>query len=683
MRFTFHSTVARSGHYRADIDGLRAVAVLSVVFFHTRISGFTGGFVGVDVFFVISGYLITSIIAKDMFQDDFSFLAFYERRMRRIFPALFFLIFVCTFVAAILLAPSDLLVFAKTMIATTCFLSNFYFLRHAAAGGYFANLNDLQALLHTWSLAVEEQFYLLFPALLFALVKWTRRRTVQWLSVFALISFLLSIKLLRHHPSMAFYMLVPRAWELLMGSLLALKVVPPVNRRMVREIAAAAGLVLIACADFFYTDQTPFPGLAAFVPCFGAWLVIYAGEQGASWANTVLTFPPLVFIGVISYSLYLWHWPLIVFTQYFSGHDLRGFQTLGVILVSVLMAFISFEFVESRFRGRNAAFSRRQIFALGFAASVAALMLGVIAVRSNGLPQRYDAATRNLVIENAARRHDFEEVCTNFHTDPHSLADINFCNFDPDAGKKILFWGDSHVQQLYPAVKHLYDSGALEGRGAVFAIANSCMPVEHMNGTGKGFHCDTFSTLAMKRAEMNDIDTVFIGFNTWWSYNKNGICPSVNGKCIPGASSSENRRMFISELANEIHTLKALGKNVIICLPFPDYNESVPDLEIRNAVFGRFGLAGGAIDQTLPDLRAQIAELAQTSGAIIFDPRKSLCGNGPCINQIGGVSIYIDNNHIAASQIGILEDDLKQVLEKLPAAALPESSSRQAQPAQL
>ncbi len=287
MRFTFHSTAARSGHYRADIDGLRAVAVLSVLFFHTKIPGFPGGFVGVDVFFVISGYLITSIIAKDMFLGKFSFQAFYERRMRRIFPAIFFLIFACAFIAAILFTPEDFLAFAKTMIATTCFLSNFYFLQHSASGGYFANISQLQALLHTWSLAVEEQFYLLFPAVLFVLVRWARR-AVQWCLCSCLHLVPLQYRCCGSPTNAAFYMLFPRAWELLMGSLLALKAVPPISLRVIREIAGAAGLALIVCADILFTDQTPFPGLVRFVPCFGAGLILYAGEQGSSWANSAL-----------------------------------------------------------------------------------------------------------------------------------------------------------------------------------------------------------------------------------------------------------------------------------------------------------------------------------------------------------------------------------------------------------
>jgi peptidoglycan/LPS O-acetylase OafA/YrhL len=676
MRLTFQSTVARSSQYRADIDGLRAIAVLSVVFFHTKIPGFAGGFVGVDVFFVISGYLITSIIAKDIFQGNFSFLAFYERRMRRIFPALFFLIFSCTLIAAVLLAPSDFMVFAKTMIATTCFLSNFYFLKHAATGGYFANLSDLQALLHTWSLAVEEQFYLLFPALLVVLVKWAKQSAKHFLFVLAIASFVLSAWLTPRNQSAAFYMLFPRAWELLIGSLLALKAVPPITRRWVREIAGTAGLALIASADVLFTDQTPFPGMSAFVPCFGAWLVIYAGEKGASWAGNILTFPPLVFIGVISYAMYLWHWPLIVFSQYFFLGDLSRSATVAVIAGSVLMAFISFEFVESRFRGRNAAFSRRQIFSLGFAASTVSLLLGMIVLRSDGLPQRYDASTRNLVKENEDRRHDFQEACSNWKTDPQSLADINFCNLGPAASRKILFWGDSHVQQLYPVVGHLYDSGALQGRGVVFVTANSCPPIEHMNDPRRGFHCDTFSVLVMQRAEMNDIDTVFIGFSTWWAYIQNGICPWVNGRCRNGISLEETRRFSLTELSGQIQRLRTDGKRVIICLPFPIYDKQIPNLEIRNAVLSRFGLSREANDSTSPAFAEQILATSKTAGADVFDPRQSLCTNGVCTTQINGVSIYIDNNHIAASQVGILEDNLRQVLQKLPVDSGPESSGQ-------
>ena len=677
MRFTFQSTLSRSSQYRPDIDGLRAVAVLSVLFFHAKVPGFPGGFVGVDVFFVISGYLITSIVAREILSERFSFLSFYERRIRRIFPALFFLIFTCALIAAFLFAPEDFLAFAKAMVATTCFLSNFFFLHHSAAGGYFANISDVQALLHTWSLAVEEQFYLLFPALLLLLMRWTKRHAAKVLFVVAIISFALSVRLTHRNPTEAFYMLSSRAWELLLGSLLALKAVPPIKLRLVRELSAAAGLALILCADFLFTSQTPFPGPGAFLPCLGAWLIIYAGEQGSSCASFILTFPPLVFIGVISYSLYLWHWPLIVFTQYFSASALSNSETVGVILASVVMAFISFEFVESPFRGHGSAFSRRQVFSLSAAASLASLVLGFAIYKTGGLPQRYDAPTRRLVIENSARRHDYEEVCSNWKTNPHSLSDINFCVLGPGAGRKILFWGDSHVQQLYPLIQRFYNNNELQDRGAIFAIGNSCPPAQHMNDTREGFHCDSFSTLVLTRAEQPDIDTVFIGFNTWWSSHKNGICLSANGRCVDKPSLEKIRRLFLSDLSDEIRTLTALGKRVVICLPFPAYDKSIPNLEIRNAIFSKVGLADQATDYTLPAFREQIIDLSKASGADIFDPRKSLCSGTLCITQIDGVSIYIDNNHIAKSQIGILEDNLRQVLERQPALPAPQHQAFQ------
>ena len=656
FQFAFHSVVAGSSQYRPDIDGLRAVAVLSVVFFHAKLFALKGGFVGVDIFFVISGYLITLIIAKEMLLGRFSFIDFYERRMRRIFPALFFLLSLCTLIAAILFAPSDLLVFAKALIATTCFLSNFFFLRHSTAGGYFGNISEFQALLHTWSLAVEEQFYLLFPAVLLIIIKWSKQRTAQVLTSLALLSFLSCVWLTRHHASAAFYMLLPRAWELLMGSLLAVKAFPMVSGRAPREIGGTAGLALTICAVFMFTDQTPFPGWHAVIPCLGACLIIYAGEQKSSWVNILLSFPPLVFIGVISYSLYLWHWPLIVFAKYFLGRELAGTEALGVVLASLLMAFISFELVESRFRGRNSTFSRRQIFSLGLAASTGSLILGIILVGTGGLPQRYDPSTRSLVLANSARRDDFEEVCSNWKTNPRSFAEMNVCNLGAPNSHKILFWGDSHIQQLYPIVDDLYQKGELQNYGATFAIANSCPPTEHLNGAGGGLHCDTISTIIMSRAEQPDIDTVMIGFNTYWSYNEGSLCPSVNGKCVARASDTEIRSLFLVELSDHIRRLRALGKRVIVCLPFPAYDRSVPLLEIRNAAFARFGLAGAAVDKTLPDLREQIIESAKTSNAAIFDPRASLCRNDHCINEINGVSIYTDNNHIAASQIGILED---------------------------
>src|SRR6185437_6734580 len=362
MRLIFHSQLARSKNYRADIDGLRAIAVLPVVFYHAKVGGFSGGYVGVDIFYVISGYLITSLIARDIAVQKFSFVSFYERRIRRIFPAVFGVMLFCVAVGAVLLTPKDLVAFAKSMVAMTFFASNLLFTREGGAAAYFGDASKNQVLLHTWSLSVEEQFYLFFPALLFLLTRWAKKWRSEAILVIAAVSFLISLWAVQLRPVAAFYHLVPRAWELLIGALLALRFVPPLTHRVLRELAGILGLVLIAWAVFSFSDSTPFPGIYAVAPCLGAWLVIYAGENGLSCVRSVLSLQPLVFIGVISYSLYLWHWPLIMFAKYFCAGALSGPQTWLIIVCSCAIGFLSFEFIEAPFRGIDSVFNRRQIF---------------------------------------------------------------------------------------------------------------------------------------------------------------------------------------------------------------------------------------------------------------------------------------------------------------------------------
>lgn len=227
-----------------------------------------------------------------------------------------------------------------------------------------------------------------------------------------------------------------------------------------------------------------------------------------------------------------------------------------------------------------------------------------------------------------------------------------------------MFWGDSHVQQLYPLIKKLYGVGALQGHAALLAVANGCPPSEQLNSRERGFHCDAFARLALKRAEAEDIDAVFIGFNTWWAVHEY-ICPSVDGRCVETITLEETRRRFLDELSQHVRELKARGKQVIVSLPFPMYDKSIPDLAIQTAVFGRLGLRGAATEITLPSFRDELAAVAKAAGADVFDPRMSLCGGQSCITELNGVSIYKDSNHIAASQIGILEENLREVLKRL------------------
>lgn len=264
--------------YRADIDGLRAIAVLAVIFFHAGVPGFSGGFVGVDVFFVISGFLITSIIIKEIHAGQFSIARFYERRIRRIFPALFPVIAFTVAISAILFDADTFKGFGKSITATTFFGSNILFWKES---GYFDASSITKPMLHTWSLAVEEQFYIFFPILLIAITRFSKSRYFQWLLGIGLVSLITSIYgVYTTHQVASFYLVPTRAWELLCGSILALGVIPQLRSNFHRHLFSIAGLGLIFFSVGRYTEDTLFPGAAALTPVLGASLIIFSGMGG-------------------------------------------------------------------------------------------------------------------------------------------------------------------------------------------------------------------------------------------------------------------------------------------------------------------------------------------------------------------------------------------------------------------
>ena len=672
-RLSLQSKLAHSSTYRPEIDGLRALAVLSVLLFHAAVPGFSGGFVGVDIFYVISGFLITSIIAKDVAVGKFSFVSFYDRRIRRIFPALFGVVLFTLLASVLFLAPKDFATFGKNLVAMTFFVSNIFFKREGAVGGYFDDSSNSQVLLHTWSLSVEEQFYLFFPTALILLSRFAKKRSREFLALAVVVSFAINIWATHTHPRSAFYLLIPRAWELLLGSLLALKAVPPLTNRLAREVASLLGLGLIFWAVFVFNPETAFPGYAVLLPCLGVWLIIYASEHGFCFVRSLLSLKPLVAIGVISYSLYLWHWPIIVFSKYLSAGNLSLLTTVLVLLSSLLLAFFSYEFIESPFRGSDSPISRRQVFSFGLAATALSALLGFVIYTTQGVPGRFDSQTLQRIAANLERKTDYQEVCSNWKTRINSLADIGSCSFGSPSSQKIMYWGDSHVQQLYPLVKKIYDSGVLPGRGIVFVISNGCPPVQHLNRPLGEFHCDSFSRYALLRAEQPDVDTVFIAFA---AVPSSVFCTSVDDHCLANLSPEESRIRVLQELTANIQELKLHGKRVILSLPFPLFDKSVPDLEIRNAILHRFGFSSVAREISFPAMRQQIISVAQQTGAEIFDPRKSLCSPiSGCMSESNGVSIYKDHSHLVASQIGLLQPELESILLQPPPHQLTLSSN--------
>lgn len=309
--------------YRADVDGLRAIAVSPVVLFHAGLQTFSGGYVGVDIFFVISGYLITSLLLKENRSRSFSIITFYDRRIRRIFPALFAVMLLSALAGGWLQTPADFQQFGQSVIATSLFSSNVFFWWKA---GYFDSASDVKPLLHTWSLGVEEQFYIFFPVLLFVLYRWYSERGKYLLVLLALFSFILSVYAVETRPSAAFYLAPTRAWELLLGSLLAFDLFPEFNSRILREVGSLFGFGFILFSVLTYSQNSAFPGLRALPPCAGAALIIHSGASGVSYIRNALSIRPIVFVGLISYSLYLWHWPLIVLYKQYSIEEFSGWS---------------------------------------------------------------------------------------------------------------------------------------------------------------------------------------------------------------------------------------------------------------------------------------------------------------------------------------------------------------------
>jgi peptidoglycan/LPS O-acetylase OafA/YrhL len=336
--------------YRPDIDGLRGIAVLLVVLYHLELFSVSGGFIGVDVFFVISGFLITSIVIGEINHKEFSILYFYERRVRRIFPALFSVLLVCTVIGFALLIPPDFEKYGRSLIATVFFVPNIFF---ASQKSYFSPDNDRHPLLHTWSLGVEEQFYLALPLLLLLLLKFSSRLRLILIGLAFIASLCWCFALVKVQPVSAFYLAPSRAWELLLGVFIAHLRPLPSRNRWILEVTALLGLCLIGGSAFLLSERILFPGPYGLLPTIGAGLVIYTGTCGNTITSRLLSCTPLVRIGLISYSLYLWHWPLLSFLTIAQDDKPGGSIRYALLLASIGLAWGSWRWIEQPFRSAS------------------------------------------------------------------------------------------------------------------------------------------------------------------------------------------------------------------------------------------------------------------------------------------------------------------------------------------
>lgn len=428
--------------YRPSVDGLRAVAVVPVVLFHAGFSAFGGGFVGVDVFFAISGYLITSQIISEMDSGAFSLAAFYERRARRILPAMFFVMLACLPAAWVWLLAGEMKEFSESLVAAATFTSNILFWRQT---GYFEAAAELKPLIHFWSLAVEEQYYIFFPLFLIALSRTRRNKVVGLIAVVALTSFALAQWGSVHRTTAAFFLLPTRGWELLSGGALAvtygkldyLRRTPGFG-----EFASAAGLSLVLFAVFAFDKNTPSPSVHTLVPIVGTILLLSFATDKTLVGRT-LGSPILAGLGLISYSTYLWHQPLFAFARLETANQPGTPLLLSLSVAAVVLAYFSWKYVETPFRQRDRV-GRRQIAAYGLSAAAAFIAFGTLGTITAGFSHRFSEADRPL----AELQFGVEGEYVKARFDGRVLAD-----FDESAARtKVLIVGDSYAQDLVNAV---------------------------------------------------------------------------------------------------------------------------------------------------------------------------------------------------------------------------------------
>ena len=432
-------------HYRPEIDGLRAISVIGVVLFHLEL-GFPGGFVGVDVFFVISGYLITGILLRQLGEDRFSLMEFWARRVRRIVPAAMVMVVGALLIGAFLQTPERYASLARSAMAHVLMASNCYFTRDQ---GYFAEKSDHEPLLHTWSLSVEEQFYLIFPLIVCFVWKRAPQRLALVFTSAALISFSWSWIEVVSNPKWAFFLLPARGWELLVGALLAI-LPQKTMRSLCDEAWAGLGLVLVLVPMFFFDRQTAFPGPGALAPVLGAALLIWTG--GSTKIGKLLGWRALVRIGLISYSLYLWHWPFVVFAREMVI-ELTLTWKISLLVASLLAGYSSWRWVEMPSRSGLLLATRRRSLIFGLTSAVTLFVIAFSIKASGGFPSRLPAELRLII----------SDITWNGAEYTSAKSEAMPIGFQDDGPVDFVLWGDSHGASAAPAVNAVATDFKLKG----------------------------------------------------------------------------------------------------------------------------------------------------------------------------------------------------------------------------
>lgn len=600
---------------RDDIDGLRCVAILSVLLFHFGFSFIPGGYTGVDVFFVISGYVITKSIHHDIAKERFSIGNFYFKRFRRITPAFAATLLLTSVACYFLLLPDDLIDFGKSAAAASGFASNFYFWK---TSGYFASAAQTKPLLHTWSLSVEEQFYIFAPILIYALTRLSTRKSLWALAVIMLISLCASVAAIFLAPTFGFFGLPSRAWELLIGVWLATRDPDLSLSRTQREALGFIGAGLIGAGMLFLHEDDPFPGWYALLPCLGTAFCIAAGTNARgrselSMVGRALSWRPAVWIGWISYSVYLVHWPIAALFQYRMLRAPTPVEGLIMAAISLMLGLLSWRFIEQPTRHIDPRYMRHVIVG-GVATGLAGVAFGLVPVMGDGFAGRYPLWHQQKV----AGLEDWGGAQC-FHQDPTTPIDWDAAKCTRIHGEKgrILLWGDSFAAQYTPGIlRH----GALINSDVLQYTFAGCPPLLSYNSLART-GCRKSNQRIPDLIRQQHIDTV-----------------------VMAAKWTDVPRHTLLELPDTIETLRRAGVRVIIIGQSPEFAMDVQRIDYLS---GQMAQGDKSRWMTSVDADFNAKMVALTKGASFIDPMGAFCDGRLCQYKSGSAYYFVDYGHFS------------------------------------
>lgn len=633
--------------YRPEIDGLRAVAVVAVILFHTNLGVATGGYVGVDVFFVISGYLISSIILRELSQKKFTFLGFYERRIRRIFPALFVTLIATSIASWIILPPNQLQTYAQSLVATTAFASNIFFWLKS---GYFGGDAELFPLTHMWSLSVEEQYYVFFPFL--AIVAgWGRKWLLDVLmGLGLLVSLWLCLDYAPREQMMAFFLTPMRAWELLFGVFIAMHETrwrPALTRiRFAGPVIELAAAAMILVPIWLYDSTTLFPGWSAVPPVLGSALLILMARPDTV-TGRVLASRPFVFIGLLSYSAYLWHQPLYALSR-MQGFAEHGWPAYAVLIAATFgLAWLSWKYVEAPFRSKDR-FSGRQIYTLFFIGSALLGAAGLAGHFANGFPQRFSEKT--LAVAASGAPSPIRDQCHVEGVDARGPEGA--CRYFVSSPVHWAVLGDSHgVEVAYALAQRLRPAN----EGVLHLTFSGCQAALTFQSANPG--CTAWMNKAVAYLEKDrEITDVVLAFrhSFYLSGDQTKSYPHVPNAApnfLTDLPPAQARERYVASLTAIVQRLTASGKRVHLMAPIPDLPTHVERYTFTgdpNDADRVTGTSRAFYEQRNAYIMPVLRRLDALPNVNLLNTADTVCGPERCASLIGGRSMYFDDNHFSA-----------------------------------